>query len=117
MTSLRNEVHDHEGVFVVSEDAVPEYIDRVNPQVLRNDKRFKSHGRYAINFGSAKGLQFDHVLIVPTKPIREYLTSGDLSKIKSAQEKLHVAVTRARHSVAFVLNEEPTVAAKRWTPE
>ena len=46
----------------------------------------------AINFGDAKGLTFERVLIYPTKPILAWLKDC----------KLYVAITRAMHSAAFV---------------
>jgi DNA helicase-2/ATP-dependent DNA helicase PcrA len=56
-----------------------------------------------MNFGMYKGSTFDRVLIFPTKPITAYLTGKDLSKLP-ALAHLYVAVTRARHSVAFVVS-------------
>lgn len=117
MKPLRNDTTDHDGVFLVAENAVEEYVQRFNPQVLRYNKRSKSCGCEAMNFGIAKGLQFERVLIVPTEPIKKYLETGDLkylktSKGKTSKDKLHVAVTRARHSVAFVFDgQSPIVPA------
>ena len=112
METLRNDTHDQAGVFLVPENAVEKYIQHLNPQVLRHNKRAKSYGCDALNFGIAKGLQFERVLIVPTVPIKRYLQTGDLKHLETSKDKLHVAVTRARHSVAFVLNgQSPIVAA------
>ncbi len=114
MQPRMNETTDHDGVFLVAENAVEEYVQRLSPQVLRYNKRAKSYGCEAINFGIAKGLQFERVLIVPTGPIKEYLKTGDLKHLKTSKDKLHVAVTRARHSVAFVFDgQSPIVPARR----
>lgn len=116
MTPLRNDEIDHAGVFLVGENAVEEYIRRFNPQVLRHDRRAKTFGCEAINFGLAKGLQFERVLIVPTNPVRKYLQSGELRHIKTSKDKLHVAVTRAFYSVAFVYEGSSVVVSNRWMP-
>ncbi len=114
MVPLMNNTTDHTGVFLVPEKAVEEYVRRFNPQVLRYDKRAKSYDCEALNFGIAKGLQFDRVLIVSTEPIKKYLKTGDLKHLKTSKEKLHVAVTRARHSVAFVFDGKSPIVPARF---
>ena len=64
----------------------------------------------AVNIGVAKWQTFDRVVIFPTKPMLEYLENRDPSKLKEP-EKLYVAVTRARFSVAFVI-PNPTKKAR-----
>jgi DNA helicase-2/ATP-dependent DNA helicase PcrA len=91
----------HDGVFHVPPMDVLQYYEEHRPTVLRNSKTTDTHGLPAMNIGVSKGSTFDRVLIFPTKPMRAYLDSGDASKLK-APERLYVAVTRARHSVAFV---------------
>ncbi len=109
MQSLRNDTTGHDGVFLVAENAVGEYIQRFTPQVLRYDKKAKTYGCEALNFGLAKGLEFARVLIVPNGPIKKYLQSGLLSHVEKSKAKLHVAVTRARHSVAFVYDDQSPI--------
>ena len=117
MASLQSGTTDHDGVFLVAENAVANYIQHYRPQVLRYDKRAKTYGYEAVNFGLAKGLQFDRVLIVPTVPIKKYLQTGILNHVmRGARERLHVAVTRARHSVAFVFDDHSPVVSNRWSP-
>ena len=116
MTSLQNDTTDHDGVFLVAENVVAKYIQCYRPQVLRHDKKAKTYGSEAVNFGLAKGLQFDRVLIVPTEPIKKYLQTGTLNHVQKARERLHVAVTRARHSVAFVFDDPSPVVPNRWIP-
>ena len=115
MTPLRINTSGHDGVFVVAENAVKEYIERFRPQVLRHNKRAKAYGCEALNFGLAKGLQFKRVLIVPTGPMKKYLQSGTVSDVEKSRERLHVAVTRASHSVAFVFEGPSSVVPNRWT--
>jgi len=105
---------EHAGVFLVAETAVTKYVERFGPQVLRHDKRTKSYGCEAMNFGIAKGLQFDRVLIVPTVPIKKYLETGDVEHVKKARDKLHVAATRARYSIAFVFDGQSPIVALRF---
>lgn len=116
MTSLRHDKTNHSGVFLVNEHVVASYMKAYSPQVLRYDKRAKTFGYEAVNFGLAKGLEFGRVLIVPTMPIKQYLQTGDISKLARSREKLHVAVTRAFDSVAFVFNDSSPVVPNRWNP-
>lgn len=114
MEPLTNVTTDHDGVFLVAEDTVEQYIQRFSPQVLRYNKRAMSYGCEAMNFGIAKGLQFDRVLIVPTAPIQKYLNTGDLKHLKTSKDKLHVAVTRAKHSIAFVYDGQSPIVLARF---
>lgn len=116
MTSSQKDATGHDGVFLVAEKAVSNYIQRYRPQILRYDKKTNTYGYEAVNFGLAKGLQFDRVLIVPTSPIRRYLQTGVLDHVMKARERLHVAITRARHSVAFVLDNHSPIVSNRWNP-
>jgi DNA helicase-2/ATP-dependent DNA helicase PcrA len=56
-----------------------------------------------MNIGLAKGRTYDRVLIFPTKPMKEYLKTQEVAKAGDIA-KLYVAVTRARFSVAFVVD-------------
>lgn len=116
MTSLQNVTTNHDGVFLVAEKVVAEYIQQFRPQVLRYNKKTNTYGYEALNFGLAKGLQFDRVLIIPTAPIRKYLQSGEISYVEKSKDKLHVAVTRAQYSVAFVFDDHSPGVQNRWKP-
>jgi DNA helicase-2/ATP-dependent DNA helicase PcrA len=116
MRPLRVSSTGHDGVFLVAESAVGEYVRCFTPQVLRHNKRAGSYGCEALNFGLAKGLQFDRVLIVPTEKVRRYLRDGNLDHVEKSRDRLHVAVTRAFHSVAFVFDGPSAVVRNRWTP-
>jgi len=114
MEPLMSNAIDHTGVYLVAENAVEDYVRSFSPQVLRYNQNAKSYGCEAMNFGIAKGLQFERVLIVPTGPIRKYLEVGDLKHLRTSKDKLHVAVTRARHSVAFVFDGRSPVVPGRF---
>lgn len=105
---------EHDGVFAVSEGDVEEYLAAYNPQPLRPkitvargvDLPFQ-------NFGAVKGLTFERTLIYPTQPITQFLTSGSPLADQSACG-LYVAVTRAIHSVAFVVPDPTATKLRHW---
>lgn len=116
MTPLRNDTTEHDGIFLVAQNLAREYIERFRPQVLRHNKLANTYGYEALNFGTAKGLEFKRVLIVPTEPIKKYLKTGEFSHVEKSRDKLHVAITRACHSVAFVYDGDSAVVSNRWKP-
>ena len=115
MTPLADVRTGHDGVFLVAESAVDQYIRRFQPQVLRRQKKKKApaYELAGMNFGVAKGMECDRVLIVPTEAIRKFLKTGDLKHLNE-KDRLHVAVTRARHSVAFVFEGSSPIVSDRW---
>lgn len=93
----------HDGIFKILWDDIEDYVEEHRPvTVLRHDKNVDTKRLSAMNIGVAKGSTFDRVMIFPTKPMLRYLEDKDETKLK-APERLYVAVTRARFSVAFVL--------------
>lgn len=109
----------HDGIFYISPKRVAEYLDEFRDvTVLRDSKRADTLGLPAMNIGVSKGSTFDRVMIFPTKPMVEYLMKRDPSKLR-APERLYVAVTRAKFSVAFVVDDladlgVKTVARTGW---
>ena len=94
---------DHCGIIQVLLSEVEEYAARYAPlTALRHDKNSDTIGLSAINIGISKGSTFDRVIIFPTKPMLQFLKDRDSHKLKSP-ERLYVAVTRARFSVAFAV--------------
>ena len=76
-------------------------------QILRDTVKTNTEGMPALNFGLAKGHNFDRVLIFPNKPIKTYLKSDDPTKLKGiTRAKFYVGLTRARYSVAFFYNDK-----------
>jgi DNA helicase II / ATP-dependent DNA helicase PcrA len=98
--SLNNDEVEHQGLFIVREKDFDNYIQLYSPQVLRYNAKTKI--KNAMNFGESKGLTFDRVLIKPTKAMEQYLESGVNNLPPETLAKLYVAITRARHSVAFI---------------
>ena len=89
-------------MFCVPRSEVDEYVVTHPPIVLRDGRRFDPLDLVAQNVGVAKGSTYERVLIFPTSPMLKYLRHRDPSQLK-APERLHVAVTRAKHTVAFVM--------------
>ena len=97
----------HDGIFMVCEDELSNYIDRYAPQILRDTVKTNTADLPALNFGLAKGQNYDRVLIFPNEPIKNYLKNGDPKKLKDVTKaRFYVALTRARHSVAFFYDGE-----------
>lgn len=83
---------------------VADHVAAHKPAVLRHSIRHNARGLEATNFGASKGSTHDHVVIFPTDAIKKYLKNGDPSLLADeTRSKFYVAVTRAKHSVAFVV--------------
>lgn len=104
--SRNSESTEHDGVFVIASQDLERYCNLYSPQVLRYDNRTRCTESRVLNFGAAKGLEFQRVLIIPNGPIAKWLKSGSLTHIEKSLAKLYVAITRARSSVAFVFDGE-----------
>jgi superfamily I DNA/RNA helicase len=108
-TTSGNKVEtEHSGVFFIKEKDIDSYLQKFQPIQLRNDVREKriNENYRVMNFGEAKGLSFDRVLIYPTKPFLEWLKDNSFELAETSRSKIYVAITRARHSVAIVNNVE-----------
>lgn len=91
-----------DGILLLKKEDVSSYIDKYKPTILRYNKRSNTLGYPAINYGASKGSTFERVLIFPTEGIEKFLKTGSIDDIGD-KSKFYVAVTRARHSVAFVI--------------
>jgi hypothetical protein len=100
--SRNGAVTGHDGIFTIGVDDVKSYVLEHAPTVLRDSKATDTLGYPAVNIGVAKGSTYDRVLVFGTNPMKQFVQDGDLGKFKSPA-RLYVAVTRARHSVAFVI--------------
>lgn len=116
MESLNTTVTGHDGVFLVPTNRLHEYVRVFSPVILRYNRTASTYGYDALNFGDAKGLEFDRVLIVPHGPIKKYLRSGNPEDVAKSKEKFYVAVTRARYSVAFLCEEAGGCLGTEWSP-
>lgn len=104
ITTCMNARTEHDGVFLVADKDVDIYYQYYSPVVLKYDKNTTTIGYTSVNFGASKGETYNRVLIFPNKPFKQFLLE---SKALSSPEKYYVAVTRARYSLAFVLEKLP----------
>nr|WP_315232927.1 UvrD-helicase domain-containing protein [uncultured Albidiferax sp.] len=93
------------GLFILRTADYAHYLATVRPMQLRDriDSAGVDRQSPAMNFGESKGRGFDHVVIIPTEPMRQWLWKGGELKPQS-RAKFYVALTRARHSVAIVMD-------------
>lgn len=102
-TSGNTDSTSHDGVFLIKEADVDEYLKTYKPVQLRENVRKKVNANYRVmNFGESKGLSFDRVLIYPTNPILEWLVDNNSELAPTSRSKLYVALTRARFSVGII---------------
>ena len=74
---------------------------------MRDSKRKNVNENYkTMNFGEAKGLSFERVLIYPTKPFIDWFINNESDLAETSRSKLYVAITRARYSVGIVINNK-----------
>jgi DNA helicase II / ATP-dependent DNA helicase PcrA len=116
--SLNQARTDHDGIFLIAPDQVDQYNELHHPLLLRHSKA--SGKRYdhldCLNFGKAKGLERPRVLIYPTGDIGKFITKGQKLSDQQAAN-LYVAVTRARHSVGFIIKPPDDTVISVWTPD
>lgn len=102
---------NHDGVFVVDKKRLRDYAQEHRALVLAMSESGRFGVREAMNFGKAKGLSRDDVIIFASNPIERLLKNEVRLPPKSACG-FYVAVTRARFSVAIaVTNPEKTLEA------
>lgn len=107
--SLQSKITRHDGIFFIKQDKVDEYLKQYNPIQLRDSKRNIVNENYNVmTFGESKGLSFDRVLIYPTQPFISWLKDNNSKLAPISRSKFYVAITRARHSVAIVNDDENT---------
>jgi DNA helicase-2/ATP-dependent DNA helicase PcrA len=114
-TSRNFEMTEHDGMFLISAGDVDAYVAQYRPQILRWSSTSKDFGHSARNFGEVKGLSFDRVLISPTVKMTEHLKKGTALE-GDTRSKFYVGITRARQSVAIVLENSGTSPIPRWKP-
>lgn len=108
---------DHDGVFVVNWENIEEYLSRYSPECYRYNVKIKIlEGTEAINFGLCKGKTVKRVLIYPTTGMKNFLKNPE-AKLKDKTASLfYVAITRAIHSVAIVVDRPNRYDLVEWKP-
>lgn len=122
--SRMNETYHHDGVFLVAKEDLTHYHETFKPTILRHSiKSWKSQSALnPINFGESKGRTYSRVMILATKPIENFCLKEEKLNDKSACG-FYVAVTRARYSVAIVINKSRATLIKLkpsipiWQPQ
>ena len=93
-------------VFILRTADYAHYLATVQPMQLRDKITSPGvdHRRPAMNFGESKGRGFDHVVILPTEPMRRWLSDPAIDLKPQTRAQLYVALTRGRHSVAIAMD-------------
>ncbi len=107
----------HDGVFRVQRADLHSYMNAFSPVVLRYNSRTDTFGYPSLNYGGAKGMTFDRVLVLPHGPIEKYLRTANREDVAGSVNKFYVAITRARNSVAFLHDGKCGVRCVDWKPE
>ncbi len=126
-TKSANEVTTgHDGVFLVREEHLNEYLRQFKAVPLRGSSASGKHLEHLgfTNIGQVKGLTYDRVVIFPTQPMLDLISKGTSLAEKSACS-FYVAVTRARASVAIIVDARtlskrlanaPALPVRLWSP-
>lgn len=112
----RYEGYEHQGIFLISSGDVARYISTYNPVQLRwNKGKDVYHNAPVYNLGESKGLEFDRVLIYPTRPFINWLRDHSSNLPDEARAKFYVGLTRAKYSVGIVCDKD-IENIERWIP-
>lgn len=93
---------ENDGVYLICFSDLSLYYDKYKPIILKYDVHTKTDMYTSYNFGQCKGMTFDRVIIFPNGPFTEFLKHW---KTLSSPSKYYVAATRAKYSIAFVMDE------------
>jgi len=115
--SKNTDITGHDGVFAVRKCDVSAYVEKFKPQTLRYSRATKDVVGSPLNFGAAKGMTFDRTIIYPHGPLKKFLTTGRLADAGKELDKIYVAITRARQSVAFVVEDNAKLASLAFYEE
>lgn len=109
-----DEMAHHCGVFIVKQSQVTDYLAAFQPQVLRwsstTGSRYLPSSLICYTFRSCKGLGFDRVLVIPPDKHLKFIGGNikifEKEKTEESRNKLYVAITRARYSLAFLVEDK-----------
>lgn len=103
ITSRQTELTGHDGVFLVNEADVEEYLRKYNPMQLRNRKSIKIHEEYPSKMiADTKGEEYDRILLYPAARMVTWMYNHENEIQKRNRENFYQALTRARYSVGIV---------------
>ena len=94
------------GVFVLRTADYAHYLASVRPMQLRDsiNSAGVDTGSPVMNFGESKGRGFDHVVVLPTTPMKKWLVDPTSELKAQSRAKFYVALTRGRLSVAVAMD-------------
>lgn len=101
---IQNSSVKNMGVYLIMKDDILTYKNFFNPVLLKYDIKIDTLGLPAINYGESKGMTFERTIIYPNKVFTDTLKHIDTNRLK-APEKYYIAVTRAKFSIAIVVNK------------
>ena len=98
----------------MKQSQVSDYLAAFQPQVLRwsstTGTGYLPGNLICYTFGSCKGLGFDRVLVIPSDKHLKFIGGNakvfDKDKTEESRNKLYVAITRARYSLAFLVEDK-----------
>lgn len=97
---------NHIGLFLLYQKDIPNYLEKYKPIQLRWNKKTKGYSNYEIyNFGEAKGLSFERVIIYPTNDMLNWIQNNNYNLADQTRAKFYVAITRARKSSTIVIDD------------
>ncbi len=104
-----------QGVFVIDKDKINLYLEKYNAVQLRYDSKTKINNKYDVyNFGEAKGLEFDNILIYPTKEMWDWINDYTVSLAFQTRAKFYIAITRAKYRVLIVKRDDRKCALENF---
>lgn len=114
VVKVPDEMAHHYGIFIVKKSQLTDYLKAFQTQVLRwsvtTGKGYLPSNLICYTFGSSKGLGFDRVLVIPPDKHLKFIGGDtkafDRDKTDESRNKLYVAVTRARYSLAFLVEDK-----------
>lgn len=95
------------GVFLIDNKYIEQYCLYYSPTILRyrcDSKISFNHKCKIFNYGNSKGATFKRTVIVPIKPVIDFVVNGKIISSKQTLAKFFVACTRAKHSVVFAID-------------
>lgn len=103
--NCRDGVTDHEGIFLIKPNAAEQYLVDFKPiQLIWNSRTRHNINFPSNNFGQSKGATYERVLIYPTQDMQNWINNNQFSLKNQTKAKLYVAITRAKRSVAIVMD-------------
>lgn len=113
--SLMKEITGHDGVFIILKSDLEKYFNFLaniggKTQALKYDAKTKTQYK-TFNFGECKGLTFDRTVIFANNPLEAFLDSSQCN----SPSKYYVGLTRAKYSVAIVVDAFPKSENYKYT--